>query len=285
MAKQLATQITEFSQAVAMHEKTFHLPAHVERKKFMRTIVGAVQNNPAILKCDRASIFAACQKAALDGLILDGREAALVPFKTACTYMPMVAGILKKMRNSGQVSTIKAERVCKNDPFSYNPAMDDVPNHSPDWFGGRGETIGVYAVAKMKDGGTVVEIMNLAQIEKVRKVSRSSNAGPWKDWFDEMALKSVLRRIARYLPSSADLDQVFDHDNANYDLDSEDVTDVEPAPAPPKKKAGRTRAAAVIEGEAEAVPDDPPAETVDTETGEIIPPPAEDDAPRPGDLI
>jgi recombination protein RecT len=242
-------QIAQFSSDLVAYEKPFAsvLPAHIPAKKFMRTIVGAIQNNPTILQCDRSSIYAACQKAAQDGLILDGREAALVKFADACQYMPMVNGILKKLRNSGNLSTIKAETVHEHDTFSYNPAMEDVPNHKPDWFGERGEMIGVYAVAKMKDGGTVVEIMNKEQLDKVRRVSRSGNdkdgspKGIWKQWPEEMAKKSVLRRIAKYLPSSADVDQVFEHDNENFDLGQADATEV------PKKN--KTRAAAIIEAE------------------------------------
>tara|TARA_R110000822_G_scaffold123508_14_gene258018 strand:+ start:1413 stop:2225 length:813 start_codon:yes stop_codon:yes gene_type:complete len=244
-----ATAVVQFSKDIVPYEKQFSsvLPAHIPVKKFMRTVVGAIQNNPDILVCDRSTIYAACQKAAQDGLILDGREAALVKFSTACQYMPMVNGILKKLRNSGLISTITAQTVHKKDNFSYNPAMEDVPNHKPDWFGDRGEMIGVYAVAKMKDGGVVVEIMNLDQLNKVRKVSRSGNdkdgtpKGIWKQWPEEMAKKSVLRRIAKYLPSSADVDQVFEHDNENFDLDQADTTEV------PKKT--KTRAAEIIEAE------------------------------------
>ena len=227
------------------------LPKKIDLDKFMNTVVGAVQSNPDLLKCDKASIYAACQKAAQDGLLLDGREAALVKFGPACQYMPMVNGVLKKMRNSGEISTISAQTVHENDAFSFNPAMEDAPNHKPDWFGNRGKMIGVYAIAKMKDGGTVVEIMNQEQLDKVRSVSRAGNdkdgnpMGIWKKWPDEMAKKSVLRRISKYLPSSADAQQMFTHDNENYDL-SENPTTPE-KPVPDKKK--KTRAAEIIEAE------------------------------------
>jgi len=240
----------------------------------MRTVVGAISNNQDILQCDRGTIYAACQKAAQDGLILDNREAALVKFNTkdgkVCQYMPMVGGLLKKLRNSGQLSTIRAETVHENDVFSFNPAMEEIPNHKPDWFekdGPRGDMIGVYAVAKMKDGGVIVEIMNKTDLDKVRKVSRSGNddkgnpKGIWKQWPEEMAKKSVLRRIAKYLPSSADIDQMFDHDNENYDLTGEDLT-----PPMPAKKKGQTRAAdKIIEGDCTEIPPDAGPEENDTD--------------------
>lgn len=244
----MANEVTVFAKDLALHERQFQsvLPAHIPAKKFLRTIVGAVQNNPGILQCNRASIYAACQKAAQDGLILDGREAAIVQFKGAAQYLPMVTGLLKKLRNSGQISTITAQVVHEKDKFFYNPANNDAPDHQPNWFGERGPMIGVYAVARMKDGAVVVELMDMEQIAKVRAVSRNSGKGPWTEWFEEMAKKSVLRRIAKYLPSSADLDQMLEHDNENY-VYAEDAQDTG---KPPQKKAA-TRAAAIIEAEVE----------------------------------
>jgi len=262
----MANDIAVFTKDLALHEKQFKsvLPAHIPSAKFMRTVVGAVQNNPKILECNRQSIMAACQKAAQDGLVLDGREAALVQFKNAAQYMPMVAGLLKKLRNSGQISTITAQTVHEKDKFSYNPARDDVPDHQPDWFGERGAMIGVYAVARMRDGGAVVELMNMEQINKIRGVSRSGGRGPWADWPEEMAKKSVLRRIAKYLPSSADLDQMLEHDNENYSYEQEKE---EATQSPKQEKKGGTRAAAIIEAE---LVEEPPMPESEDDYGEVV---------------
>jgi len=208
------------------------LPAHIPVKKFMRTAMSSITNNPDIGQCQTNTVISACQKAAQDGLILDGREAALVSFNKKngnqwekhAQYMPMVNGILKKLRNSGQISTISAQVVYENDEFSYNPGTAEL-NHNPDWFSERGEPVGVYAIAELKDGGRQVEIMNKAQLDEVRKVSKSGSdrdtgepAGIWKTWPQEMWKKTVLRRIAKYLPSSADLDQMWESDNNNFDF-------------------------------------------------------------------
>lgn len=271
----MGTQLTvaTFSKDLAAREKAFSsvLPAHVPVKKFMRTVVGAVQNNPDILKCTKDSIFQACQFAAQDGLIIDGREAALGRFKNTATYMPMVKGILKKLRNSGQLSSIAAEVVHKNDKFSYNPGTGELI-HEPDWFGDRGEPVGVYARAVLKDGATQTEVMSKNQIAKVRAVSRSKDNGPWKDWEEQMWRKSVLRRLCNYLPSSADLDQMWEHDDENFDLG--DVPDT-----PARQSVDGINSdlgvddGEVIEGEAEQVYD------------EANPPPITDEDLREGDPI
>lgn len=223
------------------------LPAHIESKKFVRTAKNAIQSNPDLLKADRRSLFMSCQQAAQDGLIIDGREAALVMFKNQCQYMPMVAGVLKKVRNSGQISTITAEVVYDNDQFSYK-INNGVPNlsHEPNVFGERGKPRGVYATAVLKDGGVMTEVMSLEDINKVKSVSRGANSSysPWNKWWDQMACKSVLRRLCKKLPQSTDLEVVY-RDDSMYELDGKEP---ENEPEQPQKKA-TTRAESVILGD------------------------------------
>ena len=245
--------LTLFSKDLAKQEQAFKsvLPAHIPVKKFMRTVVGAVQNNPDILDCNKESILSACQKAAQDGLVIDGREAALVKFGQVATYMPMVAGVLKKLRNSGSLSTIDAVIVHEKDKFSYNPGTGEL-DHSPDWFSDRGEAIGVYAIANLKDGGKQIAILNKVQLEKIRQVSRSKDRGPWKEWREEMWAKSALRKLAKLLPSSADVDQMFEYDNDNFDMNAK------PSSQPQEKTVDE------INQELNNAPN------VDKETGEVV---------------
>ncbi|EJU15132.1 rect protein [Sphingomonas sp. LH128] len=192
------------------------LPAHVTPEKFVRVTMTAINSNPDLRQADRASLFGSVTKLAQDGLLPDGRESALVIFNTKdrasggwvkkVQAMPMVAGLLKMMRQSGEVAWVDAQIVRANDKFQYRPGIDEMPIFEPNWFGDRGDVIGAYAIAKLK-GGEIVppEIMNRAQIDEVRNVSRSKDRGPWVDWYDQMALKTVLRRYLKRLPTSTDL--------------------------------------------------------------------------------
>lgn len=237
------------------------LPAHIPAERFVRTTITALQNNPKIMNCDRQSVLSSCMKAAQDGLVLDGREAALVEFSGKAQYMPMVAGIMKLVRNSGQLSSLTAQVVHEKDAFSYNPAIDIAPQHQPDWFGTRGKIIGVYAVAKLKDGSTVVEVMSRDEIEAIRKRSRASSSGPWVTDWAEMARKTAIRRISKYLPKSTDRDddarifQAIERDDEDFDFS------VEPEGQPNFKPKRGKKAAEILN-----------AETVDInpETGEVI---------------
>lgn len=189
------------------------LPAHVPVEKFVRVVMTSIQTTPALLNADRNTLFAAATKAAQMGLLPDGREGAIVTFGDKCQWMPMVAGIMKLVRNSGELASLDAQLVHQNDKFQYRPGVDLVPQHEPDWFGQRGEVIGVYAVAKMKDGAAYVEIMNREQVDAVRSVSRAKNSGPWTSWWGEMARKTAIRRLAKRLPLSTDLDGALHEDD------------------------------------------------------------------------
>jgi len=198
------------------------LPPQIPVQKFIRTTMTAIQMNPDLLFADRRSVLAACMKAAQDGLLIDGREAALVIFRQrgepVAQYMPMIGGLLKKLRNSGELATIAAHIAYEEDEFRYELGDEERIVHRPHLGTERGKPIAAYAIAKTKDGAVYREVMSVAQIEQVRDVSRAKNAGPWVQWWDEMARKTVLRRLMKRLPSSADLDQVLSHDNETNDL-------------------------------------------------------------------
>lgn len=194
------------------------LPPQIPVDRFIRTTITAVQMNPDLLDVDRRSLLAGCMRAAQDGLLVDGREAALVIFKSKAgpmaQYMPMLAGILKKLRNSGELASIAAHVVYQHDHFEYELGDEERIVHKPFLSKDRGPMIAAYAIARTTDGSVWREVMSAAEIEAVRNVSRSKEYGPWSGPFaSEMWRKTVLRRLCKRLPSSADVDQVLDSDN------------------------------------------------------------------------
>jgi recombination protein RecT len=190
----------------------------------------AVNGNPQLLGADRRSLFESAMKAAQDGLLPDGRDGALVIFRAKVKegnrdvwidkvqWMPMVGGILKKVRNSGDLLTIAAHVVYEKDTFKYSLGDEEKIEHIPSLLDDRGKPAIVYAVAKTKDGGIYREVMSIRDIEKVRNVSRAKDRGPWVDWWDEMAKKTVIRRLAKRLPMSSDLDDLIRRDDDLYDF-------------------------------------------------------------------
>jgi recombination protein RecT len=190
------------------------LPPHISVEKFSRVAMTAVQNNPDLVAADRRSLFGAIVRLAQDGLLPDGREAALVLFGGKAQAMPMIGGILKRIRQSGEVAKVSAQVVHENDHFLVKYGFDEDVEHSPPALDQpRGKAIGAYATAVLKDGSRLLEVMSLEDIEKVRNVSRAKNNGPWVGWWGEMARKTVMRRLSKRLPMSTDLEeQIFSRD-------------------------------------------------------------------------
>jgi len=242
------------------------LPPQISVDKFIRTASGAIQNQPELLEADRKSLFMACQRAAQDGLIIDSREAALVMFNKKvgnkwtkqAQYMPMTAGILKKARNSGEIKSINAYAVYSNDDFEYSLGMSPNIHHVPN-LDDPGEFRLAYAIAQLKDGGVQMQVMTKSAIEKTRKCSKSGNTddgkpkGIWLQWYDEMAIKTVLRKLCKFLPSSTDLDGVLAASDEQFDIDN----NVKQQPEQPEaeettlQKTGKTKAESAILGDEE----------------------------------
>lgn len=205
LRNQLASMAGEFKNA---------LPSHIKPEKFQRVIMTVVQQNPDLMNADRKSLLGACLKCAADGLIPDGREAALVMFNGKAQYMPMMAGIQKRVRNSGEVASVQAHVIYENDHFLWKQGLDAAIEHTPLFPGDRGKPIGAYAVAKFKDNSEPqFEVMDLTAIERVRQVSKTKNGGPWTQWWDEMARKTVFRRLSKWLPMDTDPEDLLRRDD------------------------------------------------------------------------
>ncbi len=214
------------------------LPINCTFERFARIVKTAIIQVPELLDADRKSLFTACLKSAKDGLLPDGRESALVPYKTKqkdgtykalVQYMPMIGGILKKVRNSGELASLYAHIVYSNDEFGYSLGDNEQIIHKPA-MGDRGRVLYAYAIAKTKDNFIYREIMSFDEIEKIRNISKSKDGTAWKEHWDEMAKKTVIRRISKRLPMSTDLEQVIQRDdemfnyNQNYNNHAKNFT-------------------------------------------------------------
>lgn len=173
---------------------------------FVRAIMTSVALNPEILGCSWTSIWNACLKACRDGLIPDGQDAAIVPYKNTATYVAMYQGMLRRFRRSGTFKWITANVVREGEEFLH--FIDETGEHF------RHVPIGdvtrpiikIYALATTKDDGVFVAVMSKTEADKVKAMSRTTREdSPWKQWPEEMYKKTALRRLSKYLPSARDL--------------------------------------------------------------------------------
>lgn len=233
------------------------LPAHIPVERFTRVILTAIQNNPDLLTVNRRSLWNSAMKAAQDGLLPDGRDGAIVPYKGEAQWLPMIGGIRKKVRNSGEIATWDVQAVYEGDEFAFELGDEPYIRHRPA-LTKRGKLIAVYSIATLKSGEKSRDVMSVEDVEKIRAKSRSQK-GPWSDptFYPEMAKKTVARRHSKVLPMSTDLDDLMRRDDALYDMEGSGDKAVKGDT--PKGLAGRLAALAA-----------PTQEPFNPETGEII---------------
>lgn len=196
----------------------FPTQQHVDR--FVRVVMTAVQQNVDLLEPTlRVAFYSACMRCAQDGLMPDGREAALVVYKgnnPTISYQPMIEGMMKKLRNSGDIVGAPRVHVVKaNDEFDYQLGDEERIVHKPA-LTNRGVTTGAYSIVRLKSGDVSREYMDKDSIDAIRKRSRSPDKGPWATDYDEMARKTVFRRHYKKLPKSSDLDNVLAADDEGF---------------------------------------------------------------------
>jgi recombination protein RecT len=216
------------------------LPADIRVDYFISTALLTIQGHKDLgkilgPKTNRQTLYLALRHAASDGLMIDGRQAAIVPFNNNRTsppsidvvYIPMYQGLLKLARHSGEIKDVVAEVVYEKDGFHYTPGHGDGPVHEVDWFSDRGKPRGVYCMIRTRDGGVYVstlsarEVLNIARRAKNNYYQYNPETGPcWPEWWK----KTAVRRNLKYAPRGRGdrqerLDSAIEHDNEVLDMD------------------------------------------------------------------
>lgn len=218
------------------------LPRHLTPERLVRIALTAIRSQPKLLQCDKYSILKAVMESAQLGLEPDGLlgHAYLIPYwnsKRKCYEAQLQVGyrgFLDLARRSGQVSHIFAQVVYEKDHFKFTYGTDPSLEHVPAAAADRGEKIAAYAIAYLTDGRTPFEVMYRDQIEKIREMSKRADEedSPWNTHEDEMWRKTVIRRLAKYLPLSPELTRAAVLDEYREMGVKADLVDIELAQEP-----------------------------------------------------
>lgn len=196
------------------------LPSHISTEKFERVVYSAALRNPDLITIvERKSFFDACIQAATFGVIPDGKKCTILPYGNKAQFTPMIGGIIEKLYNSGDVSSIISNVVYEKDKFKR--WVDDDGEHilhEPEDFDDGGKQVGVYALVKTKEG-RFSEFMNMKQINAVRAMAKSKNV--WDGSFGtEMHKKAVFRRLSKRLNLSEESERFIRSDDDMIDLNA-----------------------------------------------------------------
>jgi recombination protein RecT len=194
------------------------LPKHLTADRMMRLLLTEIRKNPEINECTTQSVCSSIIQASQLGLEIGTLigHGYLVPFKKKdrktgqfikeCQFIIGYRGMIDLARRSGKIIAISAQAVYENDNFEFQYGLNEKLNHVPTQ-GDRGKLIGAYSVAKIENGGYHFGVMFKNEIDKVRERSKSgsSSYSPWETDYEEMAKKTVIRRLFKYLPISVEL--------------------------------------------------------------------------------
>lgn len=214
------------------------LPKHMGVDRLIRTALTCFATTPGLLDCTPRSLLGAVIQAAQLGLEpgLIGM-AYLIPFKnnrnntTEVQFLPGYKGLLMLARRSGEISTIQAHCVYAEDAFAYRYGLDPKLEHVPTEKDDAGSLTHVYAIARLKDGGSQFEVMKKREVDAHRdRYSRAAKVGPWMTEYEEMAKKTVLRRLCKLLPASVELQTAVALDERAELQLPQGLTDLAPAP-------------------------------------------------------
>ena len=212
------------------------LPSVMTPERFTRITLSALSSNPDLQGTTPASFLGAMMTAAQLGLEPNTPlgQAYLIPYKNKgtleCQFQLGYRGMIDLAYRSGEVQIIQAHIVYANDKFDFSFGIDPKLNHVPA-LGERGEATHVYAMFRTKDGGYGFDVMTIDDVRRhAAKYSKSysSSYSPWNTNFEEMAKKTVLKRVLKYAPLKSDFARAVAADGSiKTEIDS-DMLDVTP---------------------------------------------------------
>lgn len=244
------------------------VPKHVTPERMMSVAVNCVAKTPTLQQCTPTSLLQCFLVAAELGLEPGGAlgHLYLVPFRDnqsgTTTATPIIGyrGLLELARRTGEVVSMHASVVYERDKFRFAKGIEQTIEHEPFLDGEPGPLKYVYAVAKLKGGEVLIEVMSRAQVEAIRARSRSGKNGPWVTDFDEMAKKTAFRRLAKWLPLSSEIfERALEHDNADF-VDGEVAEQAIGAQSESVKERVKGRRMAIVDGDPLPAPTPPPAD-------------------------
>lgn len=187
------------------------LPRHMTPERMARIATTEMRKIPKLAECNPMSFLGAVIQCSQLGLEPGGSlgHVYLIPFGKEVQVIVGYRGMIDLARRSGQIISIDARAVYEGDQFECCLGLDARLNHTPDWNNpNRADPAKlrfVYSVAKLKDGGIQFDVMSKVEVDAIRKRSKSSGSGPWVTDYAAMALKTVVRRLFKYLPVSIEL--------------------------------------------------------------------------------
>lgn len=206
--------LTKYKDEIALAART-----HLTPEKIIRIAMTSISRQPKLQECTPATILGAIIQSSQLGLEPNDvlGHAYLVPFRnnknntTECQLIIGYKGYIALARRSGDIASITAQVVYEGDVFEYEYGLNEKLKHVPNLDGDRDQSKirFVYAYATFRDGGYAFEVIPRKEIDRIMLMTKSKGTsgvfGPWKDNYEEMARKSAIRKLSKYLPITIEM--------------------------------------------------------------------------------
>jgi len=179
-------------------------------RRYVKMLYGYISQNAALQQCSVASLIRAASQAASLDLEIDARGLAyLVPYKNKGTmeaqFQIGYLGLMELAYRSEKVKSITANCIYESErdkvtirrvngryvvqhPFSFEPP--------------KGKIIAAYATAEIEGLGPQTVVLRADEIERFRRLSKAPNSPAWTNFYPQMAMKTAIRQLAKFLPKS-----------------------------------------------------------------------------------
>lgn len=224
--RQLSPLDARINKVRAMQEQyALALPRGMEAQQLVRDGITALRTVPDLAKCTEPSILGALMTAAQLGLrpnVPALGHGWVLPYwngkenRYDAQWILGYQGMIELAQRSGLVADITAHTIYANEYRLIRYGLDERLEHEPRFDDDRGEAEVWYAICRFTNGGRAWLALGRQDIERIRLRSPGgkSTKGPWATDYDMMALKSVLRRLFKYLPKSTALALAFASDGS-----------------------------------------------------------------------
>lgn len=209
----LAQQVQKMEQQFALAA-----PRGIEASQIVRDALTAIRNTPKLLECEQTSVLGGLMTMAQLGLRVGVLgHGWLIPFwnrrnrQHEAQLVIGYQGMIALAYRSQLVDKITARVVHERDLFELEYGLNERLVHRPAT-GDRGPAVGYYATVKIRGAGepmfyhmTHEEMCAYRDRYAMAKTREGKVFGPWADNFPDMALKTCIRQLSKFMPKGTDL--------------------------------------------------------------------------------
>lgn len=160
-----------------------------------------ISQTKSLADCTKSSIAQALSDMALQGLDISKKHGYFIKYANELKFFRSYLGDVAAIMQSGFVKDIKALVVYEGDTFETGIVNDEevVLCHQTSFANKDNPIIGAYAVAILPEGAKTYCIMTKKEIDKSWAKSTNTNNITQRDFPQEMAKRTVIRRLVKML--------------------------------------------------------------------------------------